>query len=353
MKIKLLLSLICLILIISSLTFAENKSGFTPQTYSLEDLQADFATFKAAIQLYHPKLYTNRSELDRLLSNQTKLLKDKMTELQFYRILAPIVAKLNCGHTNLHLSTEYEHYLNINGKFFPLWMKVISDKVYVYQDPFDTGIPLGAEITEINGRPMGGIINTLLNNISADGSNLTRKYYIITSQFNGLYYYVVETPDEFTVKYIHPLSHQVIQTTIQAILGEKITQKYKSQPTLHLYSQQFEQNYAVLTIRSFAFYDEPSTNKFKDFINCFFTELRSKKIENLILDLRNNGGGSPDCSAYLFSYLIHSPQPYFDNLNLLYPELIKPIPLAKDHFQGKLFTLINGGSFSSTGHLCS
>ena len=45
-------------------------------------------------------------------------------------------------------------------------------------------------------------------------------------------------------------------------------------------------------------------------------------------------------------------QPYFDeSASSYYTGLKSNIPLAENHFDGHVYTLINGGSFSSTGHL--
>lgn len=108
---------------------------------------------------------------------------------------------------------------------------------------------------------------------------------------------------------------------------------------------------AVLTIRSFVYYDNPE--KFNDFIDEAFAKINRLNIKNLLLDLRNNGGGNPFCTSHLFSYLIAEPLPYFAEEYGKYARLASPIAPAKKVFQGRLIVLINGGCFSSTPHLCA
>ena len=74
---------------------------------------------------------------------------------------------------------------------------------------------------------------------------------------------------------------------------------------------------------------------------------------HVILDLRDNNGGDPFCSSYLLAYLEKTPVPYYSESYERYTELAKPIPMAANHFEGNIYTLINGNCFSSTGHLCA
>jgi hypothetical protein len=65
---------------------------------------------------------------------------------------------------------------------------------------------------------------------------------------------------------------------------------------------------AVLTVRSFyEGYGEPQKQSFEQFLEKTFAELKDKKIEHLILDLRNNEGGNDDYVPLLYSFLTHKP----------------------------------------------
>ena len=84
-----------------------------------------------------------------------------------------------------------------------------------------------------------------------------------------------------------------------------------------------------------------------------FDRLRAGGCRNLILDLRGNSGGDPFCAAHLLAYLAPAPVPYFAKVYPSYASLAKPLPLPENRFLGSLYTLIDGGCFSSTGHLCA
>jgi C-terminal processing protease CtpA/Prc len=106
----------------------------------------------------------------------------------------------------------------------------------------------------------------------------------------------------------------------------------------------------LLTINSFGYYGE--VPMFKSFIDSVFQVIDQKGIDHLIMDLRGNGGGDPFCSSYLWGYLQHEPVPYFEDHYGKYDTLANNIPQPANHYQGKLYTLIDGLCFSTTGHFC-
>lgn len=94
-------------------------------------------------------------------------------------------------------------------------------------------------------------------------------------------------------------------------------------------------------------------DKFYNFIDKTFDKICKAGIKNLILDLRGNFGGDPFCAAHLLSYIAAKPVAYFAEPYGKYARLAKPVPLADKPFKGKLYILIDGHCFSTTGHLCS
>lgn len=63
-------------------------------------------------------------------------------------------------------------------------------------------------------------------------------------------------------------------------------------------------NLAILKFHSFENgYNEADRKIAEKKLDVFFNRLDSLKTENLIIDLRDNGGGSAEIANYLFSYL--------------------------------------------------
>lgn len=73
------------------------------------------------------------------------------------------------------------------------------------------------------------------------------------------------------------------------------------------------QNYAILTI-SRSFHDPKIDPNYDSLLQQAFTEIRRKKISNLILDLRDNEGGSEHQQSTLISYLYNKPFKLYENI---------------------------------------
>jgi C-terminal processing protease CtpA/Prc len=139
----------------------------------------------------------------------------------------------------------------------------------------------------------------------------------------------------------------------------------------------------ILTIHSFAkSMIEKGNQHFKPFIDKVFSELKDKYIERLIVDLRDNTGGSDPYAAYFTSYFFDKQFRYWDRIEVTEPiaKQIKGIALkafyrvpvqkdsvwlwqkarhtdefdfyteqnpAKNYYNGKTYVLINGFCMSS------
>src|SRR5574344_392407 len=115
-------------------------------------------------------------------------------------------------------------------------------------------------------------------------------------------------------------------------------------------------------------------NRMKVFADSMFTSLREKGIKNLIIDLRNNGGGDSQVGDALFRYISHQPFQQMGkslervtpttqrlmNNNQIAPgwyfydsekenNLITPLSMENGHYGGKVYLLISHHTFSSAG----
>ncbi len=333
----------------------ESVESITEKRYSLEELRADFNKFRSFIEENHPKLYTSDQELSELFDTQYALLEDNMGELEFYRILSPVVSVLRCGHTNLVTSNEYQEYMKERGRYLPFVIRVVDDRLYVYENLTSADIPSSSEIVSINGKSSQKIIETLLKNLTADGYNKTKKYYIMNNWFNGVFYNYVDNSNEFDLVYRKPDESENLEATVSSISDRSM---YMTALSIYFVKRSDEENYygeifedhAILTIKSFNVED---LRDYKQFVYSFFKELEEKDIENLVLDLRGNWGGPPAPAAFLYSYLNSEPTSFYGDTLFYYFAYKWPILPAANCFKGELYTLINGGSFSTTGHLIS
>lgn len=324
----------------------------TPLTFTARELQEDFQQMRRTIEKQHPAVYEfiDKRSFDRLFDRQFKLLNKPMSIDQFYRVTAPLVARIGCGHSSIRTPDYY--WGKAPGKLLPLELHFINGKAYVLKifGP-QCSVSPGSEMITINRLPVSRIAEKLKAVIPADGYNDSYRTYRINQIFPYLYALFYGFPDAFTVTYKGPgqtnEQHTVLKTVDLETIG-KAMEKWKSILTFDLLE---EKNTAVLTMNNFYYYRD--REKFFIFIDDAFNKIHELNIKNLILDVRDNDGGDPFCTSHLLSYLAPKPVPYFIERYGKYAKLAEPVSLADKAFKGKLYILINGKCFSSTSHFCS
>jgi hypothetical protein len=325
------------------------------RSYTREALDEDFQRFREIIYTRHPLLYADRAELDAVVASRAALLRDGMNELEFLRLLAPIVATLRCGHSWIGLSAEYADYLDREGSFFPLDVAVIGEGIFVIGNVTHPEVPAGSELLSINGKSGSDIVGELMRNLPADGRNETNKVAMINRWFAWFFRLFVDGSRDFDTVWRGPEAGKTSASTLRALPRRELfpgTSSFWQDPKDPPVASAWGPTLGYLKFRSFHPQGEYSINAYNRYTDEFFKELEAKGLRSLILDLSDNGGGDPMVASHLFSYLSTEPHPYFaPEIPDFYPGLKKPVPLAAHRFDGRLFVLMNGASFSTTGHL--
>jgi hypothetical protein len=155
--------------------------------YSAIELKQDLKQLERYILKKNPLYFSNKKEMENLFKDTYESIKSDMTELEFYRLINPLIVKVNCGHTNLSISKYLVENREKTAKFLPLEVTLVNNELYVIENYGDK-IKKGNKILSINGKDTNEIIDELLLNISADGINNAKKEYIISQFFNTKYY---------------------------------------------------------------------------------------------------------------------------------------------------------------------
>lgn len=326
-------------------------------TFRREELRVDLAQLETAVLTLHPFPHGNKDGVAARLRSCYDQLHNGMDAWEFFRILSPVVAGIRCGHTSLAPSPAMLADGMKRLRLLPLQVVAVADRLYVLKDFSTAGIPPGSEMQRINGKPAAEIITTLLANIPADGWNLTGKYKRMNEAFTGIYSIYMEDPPSFSVEYVQPGTVSACTVNVPSWTAERLMSAagyavMDPGRTSLPYSGTMERGHAILRIVSFDFYDVARRKEFETFIDGFFDSIAAAGVQDIVLDLRGNGGGDPYCAAFLFARLIAEECAYFSADAPGYSDL-KTIRPARNRFSGALYVLIDGGCFSTTGHLCS
>ena len=112
--------------------------GQTPTLPKIEPklLQADLQIARKALEEGHSGIYryTPKPELDRAFDSANKKLTQPMDALEFLRVLAPVVAKIKCGHTSVRPPKQISEAVNQTIALFPFGVAIVDGKVYVTRE---------------------------------------------------------------------------------------------------------------------------------------------------------------------------------------------------------------------------
>src|SRR5439155_23920228 len=149
-----------------------------------EKLREDFRILRGALEEGHPGIYryTPKAELDKRFNQAEKALDRPMDVYEFYRIVAPAVAALKCGHTGVRVNPD----LDKGKRMLPLVVRLLNGKIYVLRDLSGAERTLaGEEIIAVNGVAAAKIVQTMLDAMPADGDAHTARLRRVGANFAG------------------------------------------------------------------------------------------------------------------------------------------------------------------------
>lgn len=365
-------------------------------------LHKDYNILRAALEAKHPSLYwyTSKDSMDIYFSQYEKMIQDSMTEQQFnWKVLAPLINKIHCGHTSVNMSKDYLHWVR-NRKLpsFPLYLKIWKDTMAVTAslNRKENLFKRGTIVYSINGLNVNQLTRTMFEYLPEDGYADNINYIRLSSSFPYFHrnifglsatYNITYSDNSGNIKYAEvplykPSGDSVIKDSIKVKLPkEKIPQKEKLTAYRNLFID--SAGYAVMTLNTF------SKGNLRSFFRKSFRKLKKQNINYLALDIRLNGGGKIGLSSLLTRYVTRLPfkvadtifarsktlHPYtqyfkgkfLNNLQLALTTKRKSdglchlqhlerkifYPKRKNHFDGRLYVVISGPTFSAASLFCS
>jgi hypothetical protein len=380
--------------------------------YSRAQIQKDYSVYRDLLEEHHPGLYwyTPKDSMDYYFEWGAQQIKDSMTEPEFRKVLNYVTAKIDCGHTSVRASkamTRFNDTVRI-GKMFPLSMKIWGDYGATSEDTMvvttnlnrrDSLLKRGTMITSINGRSIQKIIDSLFNFISTDGFNRTHKFQTLSNRgfFSSLYTNTFGLSEKYDIEF-NEAGGPARKTTIPVYnpaadtVGRQPIRRPETrvpQPSRRERRRQQISAIRLLKVDSVmhsAMMDLGSFGRgygLQKFFRHSFKALNENQISHLIIDVRSNGGGSVTNSTNLSRYIAtrrfkisdtlyalrkrshyssHIQNHFWNRLFMTfftkkrkdghyhfgYFERHYFKPKKKHHYDGKVYVLTGGNSFSAT-----
>jgi len=320
------------------------------------ELLEDLSEVQRIIEDNHPALryYNFSNRFLKTADSLRSVIDSPKTVMEFYVDLNLLIEKVNCGHTTADLPDFYWNAVTRRFKHFPFKLYFIGRKAFCLRNfSEDSSIVPGSEIITINNIPVTEIISSFLKQTSSDGFNKTYKYAKMNRKHHGLFPGYPHFPDSYQIEFIS--AGDSAKHLVKAAARSQ-SEIYKAVSGKNQYYGQYNfklltgSGAALLTISDFV----PNSEKdYKVFLKRSFEKIISNDIKNLVLDLRGNDGGDPYNGNALLAYLMLRPYRYFSDQAYGYDQLKEVLKPNKNKFDGRLYILMDGFSFSTSGHVLS
>jgi hypothetical protein len=376
---------IALFFLFISATFAQNLS--------VAEAREDLQYFRKKMEAWCPSIgyYQPAQRFEKSLDSLVQNIIQPIDYQQFYQKILPIHNTLQDGHFGIY----HKKKRSIKTlKLLPFYPKKADGKFWVWMDITpNASLPRGTELIRLNGQPFGELFDFLCTKfrIGNDGpedygatQQVQNNFVLFYSNWFGsqdsveLTYKLTDTSQVMTRKFACELD-----ATLGNIMRTRKKSPQKSYPNMSLEIVDSLPKTAVLNVSSFSGigkYDVFGI-RFRKRAKKAFRIAQERGIENLIIDLRNNGGGAVSNCESLLRYLLkerfelvgagtmkkRAIWPYsgglfglpsiwfftahrYDKNNKVWHNRKhkKPIkkPIKTYHYDKKVYFLTNGGCFS-------
>ncbi|MCW3466456.1 S41 family peptidase [Chitinophaga nivalis] len=368
-----------------------------------EALLTDFDLIVNILKQQHPNLYkfTDSVSFAHQTDSLRKVIAQQPTLINFLQHLPNYLVK--DVHLSLNLSDDYEKELNATLQYFPYPVVIERDRVFI--NIKGAAIPYGTELISINNIPVKKVLDELAVHAYSDGYITTgtdriarnfQFYFSLHTQKNQPYQVAYKETGtnktrQITLPAVDPTT--AYHATSQAVLPVNVLQR-----AYHIYDNFFDASQTgLLTVNTFSLNESAAYKEFSQ----FFREVNKRQYKQVIIDIRNNGGGNPAIAALLYSFLAKAPFRNVYNyrtktISISYPEyatddnnrryseedirsdknfyyqrfdkdstgfyvgnnrlkegLLEDFPPDKDAFHGDVYILTGGGTVSAATYFAS
>lgn len=329
MSIKFIATISLFITLFSSCVSTSIKHYQFNQKQSAEKLREDVVLLKKILEANHPSLYwhTPKDTIDFYFSKAINSIQDSLTEVQFRNVVAEPINKIKCGHTGVRFSANYSKLIEKNrNPSFPLFLKVWQDSMVVLSSltPKDSIFKRGTIITSINQKKPQEILNKMYGFMTTDGYATNFNNQVISNNFTSWYKTICGLDSSYIIGYIdttgkesfttiknfapqpikkdtgHKVAKPIIKPPVAVAKPPKPSKKEKRQ--LNLLSKRnllIDSSISTAYIKLNTF----SGGKLRKFFRKSFKKIKDDSIKNVVIDLRENGGGNVLTSTLLSKYI--------------------------------------------------
>lgn len=294
-----------------------------PKSFSREQMVQDIDVLFSTIEKVHPNMYAvyPKQNLEKDIEKVKSELKQSGDIFYFFRQVAPLVVKLGDGHTNIFPPFNSPEDL-ANIPIFPISVKLTYPDMGIFvRDDYTQAqntIPAEAQIISINNRKAESIVQEMMNYSSGekDFYRIDKLEQLFLPLMCVLYGDSIFDIEYLSIQKKHSIQVKAISFNEANEIG--LQQNILVPPELYTFKTLPDKNIGIIEFNEFTDLD-----KFKVFLDSTFQVLQKENIENLIIDIRQNGGGSSSLGDEMFQYISPTPFAQFGKTIVKYTDIQK------------------------------
>jgi hypothetical protein len=296
-------------------------AGPNIRTLTPAQAQQDVALMRRALETIHPGLYRRaaKAEIDAAFAGLERAARQPMSELELYRQISGALATIRCNHTKAEQTPALEAWRRDNPSHLPFRFRLLEGRMIVESsDPAQPALARGTEVLSINGRPVAGLVRTLGAYVPIDGdtvwaraTNLADDSDLMGADFDHFYPYVFGFAPAFDLVVRDGESAQARPVRMAAMPFKTwsalpwATGRYRNNFADSTTWRMLDAETAYLRVETFVNYRKQINAS--EFYGKIFGDIKAAGAKRLILDLRDNGGGSNDATQALADFLAVKP----------------------------------------------
>jgi C-terminal processing protease CtpA/Prc len=294
--------------------FAATARSTDPALPILTQAQAreDFDLAVDAVEAGLPNLYWNQSRHDwrAAKADAARTLTNVRDSRDLYRVLAPLLSRIGEGHMALKRSQAMIEVDRATGRYLPLDVHFSADRLFVVEGFGDAAdIARGAEILSINGEAPAALLKALMTVRFHDGAIPTEAMRQAEGRGYANFRHRLRGDETVFRLRLRAPDGAIVEKTVTAIATgvrpKADTAEPSPRPTLEWIDPQTA--YVVVPTFSNRRFRAAGATTFPEAIKAVFQAVADGGAKDMILDLRENGGGSEPNEGILFSYLVARP----------------------------------------------
>lgn len=227
---------------------------------------------------------------DSLYKAYIPLVENTKNDFEFYNVINRFARMLKDGHTGVNYSKWGTYSTSI-----PVNLRYFNDTMYVCSGPenFIKNIPLGSKILEINGIKAEDYMERNIYPFVESNIKTTIQMLAPSMLLSSIY-----DPNDLTLKF-KTIEGKISQTTLKKVINDFSNylggKRRKSNDPIEI---KWNNNIAVLEINTFDDFSGKLVNYFEKIKDTLYF------ADGIIIDLRNNGGGSTLIANYFLKHII-------------------------------------------------